>query len=100
MFSLERGLFAAPALLAGFEHAARTPYELRGLPLLAAPSDTEWEFADSAGADISIAVAAPRLRSSNAGIRLASGARRPWRRSDHRDLIASPQFKPGSCAGC
>jgi DNA-binding transcriptional LysR family regulator len=69
VFSLERGLFASDELLARFEKP-RTPYDLRMLPLLAAASDTEWVFTDSAGGRHSIAVAAPRLRSSNAGIRL------------------------------
>jgi DNA-binding transcriptional LysR family regulator len=69
VFSLERGLFASSNL---FESAARpeTPYDLKALPLLAAASDREWDFTDSAGGRHSIAVAAPRLRSSNAGIRL------------------------------
>ena len=69
VFSLERGLFASSGLLAGIE-PPRTPYDLKDLPLLAAASDTEWAFKDSAGGHHSIAVAAPRLRSSNAGIRL------------------------------
>jgi len=69
VFSLERGLFASGELLAKFE-PPRTPYDLRNLPLLAAASDTDWTFTDSAGGHHSIAMAAPRLRSSNAGIRL------------------------------
>src|SRR3982751_840490 len=48
VFSLERGLFASPALLAGIA-APKTPYDLKTLPLLAASSDTEWSFTDSAG---------------------------------------------------
>jgi DNA-binding transcriptional LysR family regulator len=69
VFSLERGLFASHELLAETD-GPTTPYDLKNLPLLAAASDTEWEFVDSAGGHHSIAVAAPRLRSSNAGIRL------------------------------
>jgi len=69
VFSLERGLFASNGLFARFEEP-RTPYDLRSLPLLAAASDTDWVFTDSAGGRHSIAIAAPRLRSSNAGIRL------------------------------
>jgi DNA-binding transcriptional LysR family regulator len=69
VFTLERGLFASPALLAGVDRPS-TPYDLKTLPLLAAPSDTDWAFTDSAGGRHAIAVAAPRLRSSNAGIRL------------------------------
>jgi DNA-binding transcriptional LysR family regulator len=69
MFSLERGLFASPSFLA--QHAEpRTPEQLHSMPLLAASSDTEWTFLDEAGNQTSIAVEAPRLRSSNAGIRL------------------------------
>jgi DNA-binding transcriptional LysR family regulator len=69
VFSLERGLFAAPALLQASERPS-TPYDLKNMPLLAASSDTEWDFTDTAGGRHSINVAAPRLRSSNAGIRL------------------------------
>jgi DNA-binding transcriptional LysR family regulator len=69
VFSLERGLFASEDFLAGIE-PPRTPYDLRHLPLLTAASDTDWAFTDSAGGQHSIAIAAPRLRSSNAGIRL------------------------------
>lgn len=69
VFSLERGIFASDALLTEFGEPT-TPYDLKNLPLLAAASDTEWGFVDSAGGRHSIAVAAPRLRSSNAGIRL------------------------------
>lgn len=69
VFSLERGLFASPQFLEQVEPTV-TPYDLKNLPLLAASSDDEWSFADSEGAQVSIPVAAPRLRSSNAGIRL------------------------------
>lgn len=69
VFSLERGLFASPVFIdrAG---APPTPYDLKGLPLLAAASDTEWSLVDSSGGRHSIPLATPRLRSSNAGIRL------------------------------
>jgi DNA-binding transcriptional LysR family regulator len=69
VFSLERGLFASPSLFGTVERP-QTPYDLKRLPLLAAASDSEWDFTDSAGGGHSIPVAAPRLRSSNAGIRL------------------------------
>jgi DNA-binding transcriptional LysR family regulator len=69
VFSLERGLFASPSFLDHVEQPL-TPYDLKNLPLLAAASDTEWSFADSNGGRHSIPVAGPRLRSSNAGIRL------------------------------
>jgi DNA-binding transcriptional LysR family regulator len=69
VFSLERGLFASPSLFGTVERP-QTPYDLTRLPLLAAASDSEWDFIDSAGGGHTIPVAAPRLRSSNAGIRL------------------------------
>jgi DNA-binding transcriptional LysR family regulator len=69
VFSLERGLFASPAFLEEVEPPV-TPYDLKNLPLLAAASDTEWGFVDSSGGRHSVPVVAPRLRSSNAGIRL------------------------------
>lgn len=69
VFSLERGLFASPDFLHSVE-LPLTPYDLKSLPLLAAASDTEWSFKDSSDGRHSIPVAAPRLRSSNAGIRL------------------------------
>lgn len=69
VFSLKRGLFASDELMTKFAEP-ETPYDLRNLPLLAAASDTDWHFTDSAGTHQSIAIAAPRLRSSNAGIRL------------------------------
>jgi DNA-binding transcriptional LysR family regulator len=69
VFSLQRGVFASGELLAKVG-PVKTPYELRNLPLLAAASDTEWAFTDTAGGHHEVPVAAPRLRSSNAGIRL------------------------------
>ena len=69
VFSLERGLFASPRLVQE-NGRPQTPYDLKHLPLLAAASDTDWDFTDSAGGKHAIPVAAPRLRSSNAGIRL------------------------------
>lgn len=69
VFSLERGLFASPDFLEQVEPPV-TPYDLKNLPLLAAASDTEWSFVDSSGGRHSVPVATPRLRSSNAGIRL------------------------------
>jgi len=69
VFSLERSLFASDELL-GEVAEPRTPYDLTNLPLIAAASDTDWFFTDSAGGQHSIPIAAPRLRSSNAGIRL------------------------------
>jgi DNA-binding transcriptional LysR family regulator len=69
VFSLERGVFASPAMFETGDRP-RTPYDLKALPLLAAASDSDWDFTDTAGGKHTIPVAAPRLRSSNAGIRL------------------------------
>lgn len=69
MFSLERGLFASPAFLA--DHAEpHTPEDLAALPLLAASSDEDWAFTDGVDQVSSVPIVAPRLRSSNAGVRL------------------------------
>jgi len=69
VFSLERGLFASPNFLDQVEQPS-TPYDLKSLPLLVAASDVEWSFVDSSGGRHLVPVPAPRLRSSNAGIRL------------------------------
>jgi DNA-binding transcriptional LysR family regulator len=69
VFSLERGLFCSPPFFEAVERP-QSPYDLKSLPLLAAASDTVWDFTDSAGGRLSVPVVAPRLRSSNAGIRL------------------------------
>lgn len=69
VFSLERGLFASPAFVETYGRPS-TPYDLKTMPLLAASSDSDWAFADSVGGSHAIPIAAPRLRSSNAGIRL------------------------------
>jgi len=69
MYSLERGVFAAPPLLAGREAPAH-PEELGGLPLLAGADDQEWAFTDAAGSGAVVDVRSPRLRSGNAQVRL------------------------------
>lgn len=69
VYSLERGLFAAPGLLAS--HAAlESPEDLEALPLLAGADDVTWAFSDAAGAEAQVEVRNPRLRSGNAGVRL------------------------------
>jgi DNA-binding transcriptional LysR family regulator len=68
VFTPPRGLFASPALLAQRPSLQR-PEELIDLPLLAGASDSDWEFTSADGAHISVPIAAPRLRSANAGIR-------------------------------
>jgi DNA-binding transcriptional LysR family regulator len=67
--SLERGLFAAPALLEKFGEP-RTLEDLARLPMLTGPSDTPWAFTTPSGLTEHVAVAKARLVSSNADIRL------------------------------
>lgn len=69
VFSLERGLFAAPALIAQFPGAA-SPEDLNALPLLAGADDTKWEFEAPDGTPSRVEVRNPRLRSGNASVRL------------------------------
>jgi DNA-binding transcriptional LysR family regulator len=69
VFSLERGLFAAPRLLEKFGEP-RTLDELAKLPLLAGPNDASWSLTTPAGASEHLAVQNARLVSSNAHIRL------------------------------
>lgn len=67
--SLERGLFAAPALLEKFGEP-RTVEDLARLPMLTGPSDAHWALTTPAGLTEHVAVAKARLVSSNADIRL------------------------------
>ena len=69
VYSLERGLFIAPALLAGHGAPAH-PEELHALPLLAGADDQSWSFTDGAGQVVDLEVRNPRLRSANAEVRL------------------------------
>ena len=69
MFSLERGVYAAPALLKR-QGAPKTPQALADLPLLCGAADTRWTFTGPDGSSESIAVPAPRLHSGNADVRL------------------------------
>lgn len=71
VYSLERGLFAAPALLQGRE-AATHPEELEDLPLLAGGEDQSWFFTGPDGARAELEMRNPRMRSGNAEIRLNS----------------------------
>jgi DNA-binding transcriptional LysR family regulator len=69
VYSLERGVFAAPSLLAG-QAAPTHPEELAALPLLAGGEDQAWSFSDAAGVGAEVDVRNPRLRSGNAEVRL------------------------------
>jgi DNA-binding transcriptional LysR family regulator len=69
VFSLERGLFAAPQLLASFPEPG-APEDLNGLPLLAGADDSEWGFSAPDGSLSKVEVRNPRMRSGNAGVRL------------------------------
>lgn len=68
VYSLERGLFAAPSLLAG--RSLAHPEELEGLPLLAGSEDQSWRFTRPDGAQAELEMRTPRLRSGNAEVRL------------------------------
>lgn len=67
IFSLPRGVFAAPPLFAR-QRPPRRPEDLAELPALAGLGDAQWTFADAKGATTSVPVR-PRLRSSNAQLR-------------------------------
>jgi DNA-binding transcriptional LysR family regulator len=69
VFSLERGLYAAPGLLAQHPPLA-VPDDLQALPLLAGADDAEWEFSAADGTPAKLEVRNPRMRSGNAGVRL------------------------------
>jgi len=67
--SLERGLYAAPSLLAKFGEP-RTVEDLARLPVLTGPSDAPWALTTPAGVTEHLDVQKARLVSSNADIRL------------------------------
>jgi DNA-binding transcriptional LysR family regulator len=68
VYSLERGLFASPQLLAA-QAPLSHPEELGALPLLAGSDDHSWGFT-SADGEAKVEVRNPRLRSGNAEVRL------------------------------
>jgi DNA-binding transcriptional LysR family regulator len=68
VFSLERGLFASPALVAA--HAVTAPEDLNAAPLLAGAEDVDWTFTAPDGGEAKVEVRNPRMRSGNAGVRL------------------------------
>jgi DNA-binding transcriptional LysR family regulator len=69
VFSIERGLFAAPALLERFGEPCSWE-DLAKFPLLTGPSDAPWAITTPQGTLEHLAVEQARLISSNAHIRL------------------------------
>jgi DNA-binding transcriptional LysR family regulator len=69
VFSLERGLFAAPALLERYGEP-RSLEDLARLPLLAGPSDVAWAITPPSSTAEHLSVEKAKLVSSNAHIRL------------------------------
>jgi DNA-binding transcriptional LysR family regulator len=69
VFSLERGLYAAPALLQRLGDP-RTVQDLSRFPLLAGANDAPWALTNPAGSLEHVPVENARLTSSNAHIRL------------------------------
>ena len=67
VFSLKRGIFAAPGFLEKYPKV-KTPQDLAELPAIAAPADAEWSFSDAKGNATSVPVRA-RMRSPNADVR-------------------------------
>jgi len=67
VFSLKRGVFAAPSLLSRSPRIQK-PEDLAELPAIASPADAEWSFTDGKGNTISVPVRA-RMRSPNADVR-------------------------------
>lgn len=74
VYSLERGVFASPDLVARHRGLA-SPEDLNELPLLAGAEDTAWSFASADGTAHDIEIRNPRLRSGNAGVRLEAAVR-------------------------
>jgi DNA-binding transcriptional LysR family regulator len=67
VFSLKRGIFAAPSLLSRFPKLYQ-PEDLAELPAIASPADAEWSFTDAKGNASSVPIRA-RMRSPNADVR-------------------------------
>ncbi|WP_439606027.1 LysR family transcriptional regulator [Hydrogenophaga sp.] len=71
VYTLERGIFAAPELVHQYPQLT-TPRDLNSLPLLAGNEEAHWGFRAADGSTMEIDVRTPRLRSGNASARLAS----------------------------
>jgi DNA-binding transcriptional LysR family regulator len=73
VYSLDRGLFASPSLLAAQGEPA-SPEDLNALQLLAGSEDSSWSFSHADGRSAEVEVRNPRLRSGNAGVRLEAAS--------------------------
>ena len=69
VYTLPRGVYAAPALLEGRD-AIAAPDDLAALPMLAGQEDQRWEFQDCTSSPAAVELRNPRMRSGNAGVRL------------------------------
>lgn len=69
MFTLERGVFAAPDLLQRLGEPT-VPQDLAAWPLLCGSSDTQWSFTAADGCVESLPTPSARLNSGNADLRL------------------------------
>lgn len=69
VFSLERGLYAAPSLIARMGQPACVA-DLASWPLLAAGNDAQWRFTSPDGTESLLPVRHARMRSANAETRL------------------------------
>lgn len=68
VYSLDRSLFASPALVAAHP-AICAPEDLAGLPLLAGSDDTAWDFTAPDGSPAKVEIRNPRVRTGNAEVR-------------------------------
>ncbi|MBM3116330.1 LysR family transcriptional regulator [Jeongeupia naejangsanensis] len=68
VFSVERGLYASPGLIAALPPLDH-PAGLAQWPQLASPNEQHWQFRDAQGQSHVLALA-PRLRTQNAALRL------------------------------
>jgi len=69
VYSLERGVFASPELMARYPDFAG-PEDLNAVPLLAGGEDSTWSFHSAEGGAVDVEVRNPPLRSGNAEVRL------------------------------
>lgn len=68
LFSLPRGLFAAPSFLNNRRRLS-APRDLAGVPVIASPQDGEWRFTRAGESDVSVPIKDCVICSSNADVR-------------------------------